>query len=164
MLLEPLICMPQAWTFVWQRFGVHFFQGTLGIGDMDRLESEGDRWHAAHPGQLIEMVVIFPSDARMNTTERERMIRLMKRREKSRLASATVILAEGITGAMHRSVLTGLMLIARPPHPAKVCATIPDAIAFLMPHLRSLCDPRATHASMVVALDEARAAFEARAR
>jgi len=131
---------------------------------MDRLESEGDRWHAAHPGQLVEMVVIFPSDARMNGTERERMVRLIKRREKARVASATVVLAEGITGAMHRSVLTGLNLIARPPHPAKVCANLSDAIAFLMPHLRATCDPRATHATMLGALEEARAAFEARAR
>jgi hypothetical protein len=164
MRLEPLIRMPRAWTFVWQRFGAHFFQGALTVADMDRLESEGDRWHAANPGQLIEMVVILPSDARMNSEERERMVRLMKRREKSRVASATVIFAEGITGAMHRSVLTGLMLIARPPHPAKVCANFPDAIAFLMPHLRTLCDPRATHASVLVALDEARAAFDARER
>lgn len=164
MLLEPIIRMPRAWTFAWQRLGVHFFQGAMSVADMDRLEAEGDRWHAAHPGQLIEMVVILPSDARLSGEERDRMIRLMRRREKWRVASATVIFAEGITGAMHRSVLTGLLLIARPPHPAKVCANFTDAIAFLMPHLRSLCDPRATHAAMLVALDEARAAFDARQR
>lgn len=164
MTLEPLIRMPRAWTFVWQRFGAHFFQGALTVADMDALESEGDRWHAAHPGQLIEMVVIFPSDARMNGAERERMVRLIRRRERSRVASATVVLAEGITGAMHRSVLTGLSLIARPPHPAKVCANLPDAIAFLMPHLRAVCDARATHATVLVALERARTEFEARPR
>jgi hypothetical protein len=98
----------------------------------------------------------------MNAEERERMVRLIKRREKSRLASATVVLADGIAGAMHRSVLTGLSLIARPPHPTKVCANLPDAAAFLMPHLRALCDPRTKLAEVLAALDEARAAFEAR--
>jgi hypothetical protein len=160
--LEPLISMPRAWTFVWQRFGVHFFQGALTVGDMDRLELEGDRWHAAHPGKLIELVVIFPSDARMNGEERERMVRLIKRREKSRVASATLVLADGLAGAMHRSILTGLSLVARPPHPAKVCATMPEAVAFLMPHLRALCDPRTTASDALAALDAARACFDAR--
>lgn len=154
--------MPRAWTFVWQRLGVHFFQGALTVGDMDRLELEGDRWHTAHPGKLVEMVVIFPSDARMNGAERDRMVKLVKRREKARIASATVVLAEGIAGAMHRSVLTGLNLVARLPHPTKVCATIPEAVAFLMPHLRALCDPRTTASQALAALDEARAAFDAR--
>jgi hypothetical protein len=160
--LEPLITLPSAWTFVWQRLGAHFFQGTLTVPDMDRLELEGDRWHAAHPGRLLELIVIFPSDARMNGEERERMVRLIKRREKARVASATVVLAEGIAGAMHRSVLTGLTLIARPPHPTKVCANLADAVAFLMPHLRALTDPRLTTSEVLAGLDQAKSAFEAR--
>jgi len=66
------------------------------------------------------------------------MTELMRRGESERLASATVILADGLRGAMQRSVLTGLMMLAPPPHPAKVFGSIPQAVEYLQPYLRQI--------------------------
>jgi hypothetical protein len=47
-----------------------------------------------------------------------------------------------MVGALQRSVLTGLNLLASPPHPAKVFSEVPDAIDWLLPHLGAVCGPR----------------------
>jgi hypothetical protein len=39
---------------------------------------------------------------------------------------------------MQRSVLTGLMMLAPPPHPVKVFGTIPEAVEYLQPYLRQI--------------------------
>ena len=64
-------------------------------------------WHKKNPGKLVELVIIFASDARMNGEERTRLAALMKRWEASAPHRATVVLASGLPGAMHRSILTG---------------------------------------------------------
>jgi hypothetical protein len=77
----------------------------------------------------------------MSTEERQRISALIKRWDKDRAASATVILAEGMVGAMQRSVLTGLQLIAGTTHPQKVCSNVADAVNWLMPHVREVNGP-----------------------
>jgi hypothetical protein len=123
------------------RFGVHLFQGDLGVAAMDRLEAVGTHWQARNPGKRVELVLVLPSNSRMSPEERSRMTQLMRRGDKDRLASATVILAEGLRGALHRSVLTGLMMIAPAPHPMKVFGNIEDAVTYLMPYLETLPAP-----------------------
>src|SRR3954452_10802184 len=120
MKLEPVIDMPCLLSAAWSRFGVHLFHGKVTTHDVDEMERVGDEWFARHPGRLVELVVVYPSRARLTTAERLRLSRMIKRRENDRAASATVILAEGLIGAAQRSVLTGLLMLAPPPHPAKV--------------------------------------------
>jgi hypothetical protein len=160
--LEPLIRLPNAWTGVAGRFGVHLFEGRLTVADMDRMETIGDEWHAKNPGQLVELVVIFPSSARLDEIERQRLVRLVARREKSRAASATVILADGMVGAMQRSILTGINLIRRPPHPVKVFSAVPDAVSWLLPYVREACDRTAGRLEMLSAAETFCANFRAR--
>jgi hypothetical protein len=105
---------------------------------MDRLEAVGERWQRANKGPRAEMVVILPSRAKLNAEERQRMTRLMRHGEAERVAAATVILAEGVSGAVQRSLLTGLLLVAPAPHPVKVCGTLEDGLTYLSPHLQML--------------------------
>ncbi len=154
--------MPAAWTGTADRFGVHLFEGKVSVSDMGRLEVMGTRWHRKNPGNTVELVIIFPSDARMTSEERTRMAELIKRWQDRRIASATTILAEGIGGAMHRSVLTGLFLLAPPPHPAKVFGKVAEAVKWLTPHVQSVAGPAATRDAIQSAVDDFCAAFQRR--
>jgi hypothetical protein len=162
MKFETLIDMPCLHTAVWKRFGVHLFYGETRVSDMDKMDAAGDRWLEKNPGQTVELVIIYPSKARLTTPERQRMARLLKKREKLRAAAATVILAQGLTGAVHRSVLTGLLLLAPPPNPAKVFGATHDAIAWLAPYVQGLCGPEGNRESLTLAVDELCAAFRTR--
>jgi len=141
MIFEPVICTPSAWTSVCGRFGVHLFEGRVTVAVMDQMQSVGERFNLRQPAKRAEIVVVFPSDARMTHDERARMARLIKHGEAYRAASATVILAEGLRAAMQRSMLTGMMMIAPAPHPAKVFGTISEALKWLAPHAQEVCGP-----------------------
>ena len=156
---DPIIDLPNAMTGMWRRFGVHLFEGTLTLDDMARIEALGTLWHRKNPGKVVELVVIFPSGARMNGEERSRMAGIVKRWEALRTASATVVLASGIAGAMHRSVLTGLQILAPPPHPLKVFGAMADAIAWLTPYVQALCGPDVTQEELLAGIEAMCATF-----
>jgi hypothetical protein len=158
MKLVPLLQTPTAWSGVADRFAVHLFEGHVTVQQMGRFEAVGDEWLGKHPGKLVELVIIHPSDSRMTTEERSRMAQVIKRWERQRVASATVILATGMLAAMQRSVLTGLLMLAPPPHPAKVFGVAHEAIDWLAPHVRSLT-PHVTPAAMHAAVTDWCAAF-----
>jgi hypothetical protein len=160
--LEPIIEMPCMVSAFWRRFAVHLFEGKVTVADMERIEAHSETWHAKIPGKLVEMVVIFPSGAKMTSEERTKMARIIKRWEKDRLASATVILAEGLVGSMHRSVLTGLHMIAPAPHPVKVFGAIADAVRWISPHAQELSGAEATPLALLASIDALRGRFDAR--
>src|SRR5262249_25570444 len=141
---------------------VHLFHGRLTLGDMDRLDAFGMQWRRKNPGKIVEMSIILPSEARMDREELARMAQIIKRWEGHRHASATVILAAGTTGALHRSLLTGLLLMAAPPHPSKVFSTVRDAVVWLWPYLRKMGDFEATPDEVVAGIDVFCAAFQER--
>jgi hypothetical protein len=98
----------------------------------------------------------------MTGDERQRMTKLIERWQHHRAASATVILATGLPGAMHRSVLTGFMMVAPPPHPAKVFGTVADAVTWIMPHVRTLRGTSTEREEVFNAVTELCTAFEER--
>jgi hypothetical protein len=161
MKLEPIIHLPNMTTGMWRRLGVHAFEGAITLDDMARIEAAGSLWHKKNPGKMVELVIIFPSDARMSSEERARMAGIVKRWEGARTASATVVLGSGLVGAMHRSILTGLHMIAPPPHPTKVFGLTTDAVTWLAPHVQSLCGADATRDDLLLAVEELCAAFRA---
>lgn len=163
MRLEPVIALPSAWTCVHGQFVVHCFEGHFPVSDMDHMQDLAARWMARHPAQRVEMVVVLPSSARMSGEERQRMARLIKLGERQRTASATVIMAEGLLGSVHRSILTGLMLLAPPPHPTKVFASVLEGVRWLHPHARALM-PQLQLEPLCAAVEGQLAAFRARAR
>ena len=152
--LSPLIELPTATTAVWRMLGVHLFRGKLTLDDMDVLDEQGAMWRKTMPGKTVELVVIFPSDAQMTSDERKRMAQLIKRWENERLASSTVVLAEGLVGSLHRSILTGLQMLVPSPHPVKVFGTIAPAVTWLAPYAEKLCGPEAKAEALLAAVDE----------
>ncbi len=164
MKLEPIIQMPNAMSATWRQFAVHLVQGAIAIADMTRLEAAASVWHKKNPGRAVEMVIIFPSDARMSGPERERMAIAVKRWESVRAAAATVVLAGGLQGSMHRSVLTGLHMLAPPPHPTKIFGVTAAAVTWLWPYVEKLCGNDVTEESVLVGVEEACGVFQATRR
>jgi hypothetical protein len=161
MTFEPLLELPNLVASVWRRFGVHVFEGKVTVEDMARMEAVGVQWLKKNPGKMVEMTIIYPTDTRMTGEERARMARLIKRWEDSRTASATVILATGVLGSMHRSVLTGLQFLVRPPHPTKVFGVTAEAVEWLTPHVQELCGVDARYGDLVAGVDALCARFKA---
>ncbi len=164
MRFEPLIELPCMVTGVWQRFGVHVFEGRCTTEDMRQMEAKGDAWFRRNPGKLVELVIIYPSDVGMTMEERSRMQRIIKRWEAHRTAAGTVILADGLLGSMQRSILTGLLMVVPPPHPSKVFGTTERAVEYLAPHVQTLCGAEATAARLNEAVARLCADFMARRR
>jgi len=160
MKLEAITQLPNMMTGMWRRLGVHAFEGKITLDDMTRMEVAGSLWHRKNPGKVVEMVIIFPSDARMNGEERERMAAIVKRWERVRTASATVVLADGLMGAMHRSILTGLQMIAPPPHPTKVFGVTADAVKWILPHVRALCGDDVGTDDLLAAIEDMCTTFQ----
>src|SRR5262245_61538209 len=100
MIFEPVIRLPAAWSSANSSFGIHLFEGHVSLAEMDQMQLVGERWNARNPSKRVEMVLIFPSSARMSQEERSRMAKLVQAGEAQRAASATVILAEGMLASM----------------------------------------------------------------
>jgi hypothetical protein len=151
--LEPIIEMPAMVTGNWRRFAVHVFEGKLTVADMNAIEANSETWHARIPDQLVEMVIILPSEAKMTSEERTKMTKIIKRWEHTRIASSTVVLAQGLLGSLHRSILTGMQMVAPPPHPTKVFGVVDDGLRWLTPYIQksSGADARADELIAAVA-------------
>ena len=160
--LEPLLEKPYLATGLWRQLAVHLFQGKVTLADMDELEADSALSHARVKAKLVELVVILPSKAEMTHEERVRMARIIKRWEKQRVASATVVAAEGLLASIHRSVLTGLQLLVPPPHPTKVFASTPLALRWLEPYVKEVCGPEATTGALVDAVEGLQKRFATR--
>jgi len=160
--LEPIIELPYMVTGLWRQFAVHLFEGKVTLADMDRIEAESAVCHAKVKGKLVELVVILPSTAQMTHDERVRMGRVIKRWETKRVASSTVILAEGLIASVHRSVLTGLKMLVPPPHPTKVFGTTFEAVRWLRPHIDEVCGEQTRADALLASIDTLRARFGAR--
>ena len=162
MKLEPIIEAPYMVTGLWKNYAVHLFEGKVTLGDMDRIEADAIAWHSKLKDKLVEMVVIYPSDSKMTQDERVRMAGIIRRWEKTRLASATVIVADSLVGSLHRSVLTGLQMLAPSPHPTKVFGTIDDATRWLCPYVVKACGTAVRPEALGAAVDELAVRFLAR--
>jgi hypothetical protein len=159
--LDSLLRLENMATGVWRQFYVHVFEGRLTVEDMARIEAVAGQWARNGPSKRVELVVIYPSEARMDADERARMAGIIKKWEHLRSASATVVLASGLMGSMHRSVLTGLQLIAPSPHPTKVFGSTADAVAWLAPHVQALAGEEATGPALAGAVEAFAEAFRA---
>jgi hypothetical protein len=161
MKFEVLIQLPTMLTGVWRGVGVHAFEGRVTIDEMARIEVAGTVWHKQNPGKVVELVVIFPSDARMNAEERARMATIIKRWEGVRTASATVILASGLVGSVHRSMLTGIQMLAPPPHPTKVFGSTSEAVSWLAPHVQAICGADVARDELLTGVNDLCTSFRA---
>lgn len=162
MKLEPIIEMPCMVTGNWRRFAVHVFEGKLTIADMQAIEESSEKWHAKIREQIVEMVIILPSDAKMTGEERTKMQQIIKRWEHTRIASSTIVLAQGLLGSLHRSILTGMQMVVPPPHPIKVFGSIDDGLRWLTPYIQKSSGADAHTDMLIASVNDLIAAFAKR--
>jgi hypothetical protein len=160
--LEPIIEMPCMVTGHWRQLAVHIFEGKTTVADMNAIEAFSEKWHAKITEKLVEMVVILPSEMKMTNEERTKMARIIKRWENTRIASATVVLTQGLKGALDRSVLTGFQLVVPPPHPMKVFGAIEDGTRWLAPYVQKSSGADADEHAMTSAIRQLIAHFDKR--
>ena len=124
---------------VWRRFTAAVFDGVLSCEEMETLHSLIKEWRARYPGKTADLAVIYPTRAGMTSAERKKWVEILKATEHVRLAGATVVLADGMLGSVHRGIITSFNLIAPPPHPVKVCSTVSAALTWLAPYIEETC-------------------------
>jgi hypothetical protein len=142
----------------WKDLVVWVVDGHTPLDELKRLRSHVAEWTRERGGRKnVTLVVLHAARTTMSSEERASVARMIDETKRSRVASSTVVLADGLVGALHRSILTGFTIVVPPPHPTKVCADVATAIAFLHPHVESLCGRVAQEdlAAMVEALHEA---------
>lgn len=146
---------------MWKRLLIWVVEGHTPLPTLEALRlrltalsrERGDEKH-------IALTILYPSDSTMSTEERRSVARMIEESKHRRLASSTAVLAQGLMGAVHRSILTGMSLVVPPPHPNRITATTDDAIAFLLPYITqssgpaSLADVRAMVNDLYAALKE----------
>lgn len=89
----------------------------------------------------VALTVIHGTRTGMTAEARREVTRLIDLTKHDRVASSTVVLAQGMLGALHRSILTGMELVVPAPHPVKICGDVSTAVAFLHPYIVELCGP-----------------------
>jgi hypothetical protein len=126
----------------WRQLVLWVVDGHTPLDELERLRVIVQSWSRAQ-GTLknVTLVVLHDNRSTMSAEERRSVSRMIDETKSQRVASATVVLAGGIVGALHRSILTGFSLLVPPPHPTKVYADVESAIAFLHPHIESVCGP-----------------------
>ena len=94
------------------------------------------KYLARVPGPMIGFSIVHPpamgpldSDGRAAIAEQARVVNPRSK------AGALVILSGGFSGAIVRSIATGLSLISPPKHPNKVFDTMERACAWIAPHV-----------------------------
>lgn len=118
----------------WKRVIVWVVEGHTPVATLEALRlrlavlsrERGDEKHVA-------LTVLYPSDSAMSAEERRSVARMIDETKHRRLASATAVLAQGMMGAVHRSILTGMSILVPPPHPNRITSSIEDAVAFAHP-------------------------------
>lgn len=137
--LEPVVVSDKHALGVWRRFTVSVFDGVLGVEGLDELHDVVMRWRRAHPAPTTDLAVLHPTRAGMDAAERRAWLRVLHATEPYRAVGATVVLAQGLLGSMHRGIITSFNLLAPPPHPAKVFGDVDTALQWLAPSLQQTC-------------------------
>ena len=103
-------------------------------------------------GQIVALSVVHPvamgpvdAEGRAELAEQNRSLHPRSK------AGALVILAGGFSGAIVRSISTGLNLLSPPGHPNKVFDAVEPAAEFLAPYVTTAAGKRATPPELLAA-------------
>lgn len=124
---------------VWRGFTVSVFDGVLGVPGLEVLHQQVMDFRGGNTQKTADLVVVHPTKAGMSNAERKKWLEIVKSTEHYRLAGATVVLAEGLLGSMHRGIITSFNLLAPPPHPARVFGNARDALEWMAPYIQQTC-------------------------
>ena len=126
----------------WRDLVIWVVDGHTPLDELKRLRSRVAEWRQQRAARKnVALTVLYPSPSTMSTEERLTVARMIDETKHDRTASATVVLADGILGALHRSILTGLSIVVPSPHPVRISADLGTAITFVLPHVERLCGP-----------------------
>ena len=157
---SPIFRLPTTWsTAIADTVAVHHFEGEVTVLEMNKMQAIGDQWYARYPDKSLSISIVFPTTYRAPPEQRDRMRQLIKHWEDRHLAAANVMLMDGLLGAMHRSIFTGILMPAPPPHPTKIFAELEPALPWLLSHQRG---SKLDVASLREAIDRISAEFLAR--
>ncbi len=123
----------------WRRLIALVFDGNLDMTALELLRLRSDEWLEAHPGRTVDIAIVQPSATQMDDATRKMLALVIKDHQDNRNAAATVILATGLRGALHRSVVTAVNMMAPPPYPGRVFGAVDDALDWLSPYIVELC-------------------------
>ena len=124
----------------WRRCSVSVVRGSVTIPDIEALERGFEAYMSEHPGKHVTFSYVLPSDDRLDAKVRDRIKVMMDNYGADTLAAAYVIPADGLTGALQRSILTSIMMLTRGAYPRKVFKSLEDGCAWGAGHLQSI-DP-----------------------
>ena len=98
--------------------------------------------HARHPGGIAFVNLICGGTPRFSEPVRKATTASM-RDVTVELGTAHVVLIGGFRGTATRMFLSSMMLLSRPPHPSKICVTVDEALAWMLPHCGAAAPDRA---------------------
>jgi hypothetical protein len=129
----------------WKNLLVWVVEGHTGVAQLEKLRTRFlELSRARGEEKHVALIVLYPSESTMSAEERRCLARMIDESKHRRLASSTAVLAKGLMGAVHRSILTGMSILVPPPHPNRIVSSVEDAIAFVHPHVVKSCGPVAT--------------------
>jgi hypothetical protein len=136
---------------------VNVLRHPLTIEGAGLLYKEARRMFDLHQGRYVTISVIEPTAAGSVAPDvREATAQLA--REFKILGAAIVIEGSGFRPATTRALVAGMYLINKKQYPHKVCETVTEGAAWLIPFLTE-AGLRKTAAEMVAAAESARAAL-----
>ncbi len=137
---EPDRVTPSYAIGAWKNLVIWVVDGHTPLEELERLRARVSDWNRARGGaKNVALIVLHAARSTMSAEERRSVARMIDESKHTRAASATVVLADGVLGALHRSILTGISMLVPAPHPTKVFADVERAIAFLEPHIARNC-------------------------
>lgn len=115
--------------------------GHTPLDELERLRALALARMKEHPEKGVSLIVLHGTRSTMSSEERRSVTQMIDQTKHTRVASSTVVLGRGVIGSLHRSILTGMSIIAPPPHPVRICADVPAAIEFLHPYIEAVAGP-----------------------
>lgn len=120
----------------WKHLLIWVVEGHTPLEQLERLRLRigaiaRERGNEKH----VALTILHPSDSAMSSEERASVSKMIDETKHRRLAAATAVLAQGVMGSVHRSILTGMSLLVPSPHPNRIAATEEAAIKFIHPYV-----------------------------
>lgn len=126
----------------WHNLLIWVVDGHTGVEGLERLRVRFSELSRARGEEKhVALIVLYPAQTTMSAEERKCLAKMIDESKHRRLASSTAVLSQGVIGAVHRSILTGISILIPPPHPNRIVSTIDDAVAFVHPHVVKACGP-----------------------
>lgn len=149
--MHPDYCMAS-----WHRFYVDIWRANTTVEGVRELKTGFTAFAAEHPTGVGLLTIVESRAPLPSADARAALAAFLAGAASAIKYSAVVHEGTGFTSAAVRGVVTGLTLLARPPYPHKVFATVPQASQWFANHFHEGGKPVASFSELVGALAELR--------